>query len=112
MAFNQLKVHPFQSYGFRWVHPHPYTGDVILDVQALTGSIGMTGMTYFLPSVLAHCLLVTPGGGAGAALSWPEKVLSTANFVIGMALMLAGVYTTIGDLAEDSTVGMCNRGLL
>ena len=25
MAFNQLKVHPFQSCGFRCVNLHPYT---------------------------------------------------------------------------------------
>ena len=27
MLINQLKVHPFQGSGFRWVNLHPYTAD-------------------------------------------------------------------------------------
>ena len=29
MAFNQLKVHPFQSSGFRYVNLHPYSEETL-----------------------------------------------------------------------------------
>ena len=57
------------------------TGDIILDVQALTGSVGMAGMTFFLPSVLALALLPRE-------LGCFERCWCHVNFWIGVCVMV------------------------
>ena len=72
------------------------TSDVILDLQSLTGAAGMAGMTFFLPSVFAVALL--PPGTMGAV----ETAWCHVNFWLGVVIAVAGVWTSMLDLMEDS----------
>ena len=44
MVVNQLKVHPFQRSGFRWVNLHPYTSGAV-DVTGGEPEEGMSAYT-------------------------------------------------------------------
>ena len=82
------------------------SGDLILDVQALTGAVGMAGMTFFLPSVLAWGLL--PRG----SMSWLENAWCHVNFWFGILIAVAGVYTSLLDLLDDAQGGNGDQCLL
>ena len=73
------------------------TGDVILDLQSLTGAVGMAGMTFFLPAVFALALL--PPGTMGRL----ETAWCHVNFWLGVGIAVAGVWTSVLDLTEDSS---------
>mmetsp|Transcript_20020 Transcript_20020/g.32467 ORF Transcript_20020/g.32467 Transcript_20020/m.32467 type:complete len:152 (+) Transcript_20020:117-572(+) len=73
------------------------SGDIILDVQALTGAVGMAAMTFSLPSMLALSLL-PPGAMGGLERAWCH-----VNFWIGVGIAVVGVYGSVMDLTEDAT---------
>ena len=74
--------------------------------QSLTGAVGMAGMTFFLPSVLALALLPPD------QLSWLERGWCHVNFWIGVGIAVAGVWTSMLDLTEDATGEMGGSCLL
>jgi len=69
--------------------------DVILDLQALTGSVGMAAMTFFIPSALAWGLLPR------SRLSDGDARWCVVNLVGGAFIAVAGVITATMDLASD-----------
>ena len=60
MVVNQLKVHPCQSYGFRWVNLQPY--------RAVTGAVDDEGDATYVVFV-----------GGGAALSFEATMEDTLD---------------------------------
>ena len=69
MAVNQLKVHPYQSYGLRYVNLHPYavelgTGCGVL----LSADEGKTWEARAPPTLASAKLGGGTGGGAAAAV--------------------------------------------
>lgn len=73
--------------------------DVILDLQALTGSVGMAAMTFFIPSALAWGLLPRN------QLSDGDTRWCVVNLVGGAFIALTGVITATMDLASDGGDG-------
>lgn len=69
--------------------------DVILDLQALTGSVGMAAMTFFIPSALAWGLLPRN------QLSASDVRWCVVNIVGGAFIALTGVITATMDLVSD-----------
>ena len=70
-------------------------GDTLLSLQSLIGAIGMTAFTYFLP--YAAYLVLAPEPLTRRRTAW-----CAANVVIGVVVMLAGLYASLADLVESS----------
>ena len=68
---------------------------MILDLQALTGSVGMAAMTFFIPSALAWGLLPRN------QLSASDARWCVVNIVGGAFIALTGVITATMDLVSD-----------
>ena len=70
-------------------------GDTLLSLQSLIGAIGMTAFTYFLP--YAAYLVLAPEPLTRRRTAW-----CAANVVIGVVVMLAGLYASLADLVASS----------
>ena len=81
------------------------SADVILDLQALTGGVGMAAMTFFIPSVLAYGLLPRE------SLSNADRMWCVVSLVGGVFIAVAGVITAtmdlVGDCGGDAGGGRC-----
>ena len=81
------------------------SADVILDLQALTGGVGMAAMTFFIPSVLAYGLLPRE------SLSDNDRMWCVVSLVGGVFIAVAGVITAtmdlVGDCGGDAGGGRC-----
>jgi hypothetical protein len=77
------------------------TGDVILGLQSLSGAVGMTAFTYFLP-FLCH------GAFEWDTISTKPLVLFYYGFnvVMGLVVMVGGIYVSVAEL----TAGAANAG--
>ena len=77
------------------------SGDVILNLQGLAGSIGMTAMTYFLPSVIHYAFNMHDGS------SRLEKTWVLLNFLMGVFIMASGMYGSLSSLVQSELVNQC-----
>jgi hypothetical protein len=71
------------------------SADVILDLQALTGGVGMAAMTFFIPSAMAYGLLPRE------SLSDNDRMWCVVSLVGGVFIAVAGVVTATMDLVGD-----------
>ena len=71
-------------------------GDTLLSLQSLTASVGMVAFTYFLPYMFALLLVPEPLGPR-------RKAWACANIVIGLAMMVGGFGSSLGELIQGST---------
>jgi hypothetical protein len=77
------------------------SGDVILNLQGLAGSIGMTAMTYFLPSVIHYAFNMHDES------SRLEKTWVLLNFLMGIFIMASGMYGSLSSLVQSESVNQC-----
>jgi len=71
------------------------SGDVILGLQSLSGAIGMTALTYFLPFVMYWWCFpedMTPA----------KKFWFCLNTCLGFVVMVGGVMSSVADLVENA----------
>ena len=66
-------------------------GDVLLGLQSLSGAIGMTALTYFLP--FAMYWICFP-----SEMSQSRKVWFVVNIAIGVVIMVGGVVSSLRDI--------------
>ena len=71
------------------------SGDVILGLQSLSGAIGMTALTYFLPFVM-YWLCFTE------EMTRNRKVWFVLNILIGVVIMVGGVMSSLSDIINNS----------
>ena len=55
MVVNQLKVHPFQSYGFRYVNLHPYIKVVVEGDKCINYECNSTSHRFMHNAILDFC---------------------------------------------------------
>jgi len=77
------------------------SGDVIINLQGLAGAVGMTAMTFFLPSLIHYAFNMHDRS------TKLEYVWVACNFLFGVLIMLSGLYGTISDILADSLVKQC-----
>ncbi|KAL1504704.1 hypothetical protein AB1Y20_008483 [Prymnesium parvum] len=70
-------------------------GDTLLSLQALIGAIGMNAFTYFIPYMLQAELCTTP-------LPLWRKCWGGTNILLGVLLMLTGLWSSTADLVQAS----------
>ena len=70
MVVNQLKAHPFQSFGFRYVHLHPYSA-----AHALSG-----GDFSYAPHNLSSTFAYAPHALLQGAFVWTDFTLTAYSF--------------------------------
>jgi len=75
-------------------------GDVILGLQSLSGAVGMTAFTYFLP-FLCH------GAFTWDALQAKPLWLGyyAFNVAVGLVIMVGGIYVSVAELAAGAAEG-------
>jgi hypothetical protein len=71
-------------------------GDTILGMQSLAGAVGMAAFTYFLPFIMHYIFFYEE-------VSRLRAVYYAVNGVIGMAIMIGGVYASVHELAGSAT---------
>lgn len=77
------------------------SGDVILDLQSLAGAVGMTAMTYFLPSIIHYAFNMNERS------SRTEHIVVSINFVMGLFIMLSGLYGSLDRLFSSKYENQC-----
>ena len=77
------------------------SGDVILDIQSLAGAVGMTAMTFFLPSLIHYGFNMTERS------SNLERFWVVVNFTMGVAIMFSGLYGSLSSLFANKLVDQC-----
>lgn len=71
------------------------SGDILLGLQSLSGAVGMTALTYFLPFVMYWWCFpeeMTP----------LRKVWFVINTGIGLLIMVGGIVSSVSDIVENS----------
>ena len=71
------------------------SGDVILGLQSLSGAVGMTALTYFLPFVMYW--LVFP-----EEMDARKKFWFALNVALGVVIMIGGILSSAADLLENA----------
>ena len=72
------------------------SGDILLGLQSLSGAIGMSALTYFLPYMMFWSCYPQE-------LSIFGKVIFAINVIIGLMIMFAGISSSLTDIIQDSS---------
>ncbi len=71
------------------------SGDIILGLQALSGAIGMSALTYFLPFLMYWFCF--PHEMTRKKIAW-----FSLNIIVGVIIMIGGVMSSVTDILENS----------
>lgn len=77
------------------------SGDVIINLQGLAGAVGMTAMTFFMPSLI-HYAFNMHENSTRLDYAWVF-----CNFFVGVLFMISGLYGTVSDILADQIVKQC-----
>ena len=77
------------------------SGDVILDLQSLVGAIGMTAMTFFLPSIIHYAFNMNERS------SIAERTWVVTNFIMGLFIMFSGLSGSLDRLFGSKYENQC-----